>query len=78
MTASDESLGSVLGSALVMGPLLTKLVTIGVFSKEDANCVIDSALEKLNRLQAEDDPRHFLFWDEARDFVLSLRQPASG
>jgi hypothetical protein len=73
MAKIDETLGPAMGSSLVLGPLLVTLVSRGILSKKDAGMVLDRALSTLEGLEAEDTLSHFAMWEEARGYVVSLR-----
>jgi len=73
MATTDEILGPALGSSLVLGPLLLTLVSRGILSKEDAGVVTDNALSALDDLEAVDESQHFEMWEEARAYIISLR-----
>jgi hypothetical protein len=53
--------------------LLLTLVSRGILSKEDAGVVIDTALSTLDDMEAVDESEHFGMWEEARGYVVSLR-----
>jgi hypothetical protein len=53
--------------------LLLALVSRGILSKEDASVVTDNALSTLDDLEAVDRSQHFEMWEEARAYVVSLR-----